>query len=294
MEVVNVGALTAAVRARSPDAPLDRVEAAIAVGEELASGGDDLIGRFVAEARSAGCSWTEIGARMGVSKQAARQRFAPPAAAATGLRPERRLKPMDRLLACLEAAGREAAADGAAEIGTHHLLIRLFDEGVAAAIMEKLGVRTEAVRAAARDLFPGAGKPSRLPPPESAEARGAIRGAEVLARRGGCGYVGTEHLLGVLALDPGSRARRTLIGLRVSIPAIKKELECYISPRRQRRRRRGKATAGACSFCGKPGGAGLRLVAGPGVHICAECVGLCNQILAEDPASAAGEASPGT
>ena len=123
MEVVNVGALMTTVRARSPDSPLDRVEAAIAVGEELASGGDELIGCFVAEARSAGCSWTEIGTRMGVSKQAARQRFAqPPAAAATGLRPEGRLKPKDRLLACLEAAGREAAADGAAEIGTHHLL----------------------------------------------------------------------------------------------------------------------------------------------------------------------------
>jgi ATP-dependent protease Clp ATPase subunit len=25
----------------------------------------------------------------------------------------------------------------------------------------------------------------------------------------------------------------------------------------------------------------LRLVAGPGVHICAECIGLCNEILAE-------------
>ena len=136
MEIVNVAALMAAVRARSPDSPLDRVEAAIALGEELASGGDDLIGRFVAEARSAGCSWTEIGARMGVSKQAARQRFAQPLAAAAGLRPGGRLKPKDRLLACLEAAGREAAADGAAEIGTHHLLIGLFYEGVAAAILE--------------------------------------------------------------------------------------------------------------------------------------------------------------
>jgi hypothetical protein len=73
-----------------------------------------------------------------------------------------------------------------------------------------------------------------------------------------------------------------LISLQVSIPAIKKELECYISPGRQRRRRRGKAGGGACSFCGKPGGAGLRLIAGPGVHICAECVGLCNEILAQD------------
>lgn len=267
----------------------------MAAGEELASGGDELIGRFVAEARDVGCSWTEIGTRLGVSKQAARQRFTRPAApAAAVLAPGGRLKPKDRLLACLEAAGREAADDGASETGTHHLLIGLFEEGVAAAILEKLGVRADAVRAAARELFPGAGQPAQVPPPESAEARDAIRGAEALARRGGCGYVGTEHLLGALALDPGSRARRVLISLKVSIPAIKKELECYISPDRQRRRKRGKAGVGACSFCGKPGGAGLRLVAGPGVYICAECIGLCNEILAEDAGGTAGEGSPGT
>lgn len=296
MEILNADALAAAVRGRAPEAPLDRVEAAMAVGEELASGGDALIGRFVAEAREAGCSWTEIGERMGVSKQAARQRFTqqPATPAMAGLAPAGRLKPRERLLACLQAAGREAAADGAAEIGAHHLLVGLFEEGVAAAIMEKLGVRAEAARAAARELFPGAGQPGEVPPPESAEARDAIRGAEALARRGGCGYVGTEHLLGALALDPGSRARRVLDSLKVSIPGVKRELECYISPGRQRRRRRGKAVAGACSFCGKPGGTGLRLVAGPGVFICAECVGLCTEILAQDPPGALGEARYGT
>jgi hypothetical protein len=286
VDILDVGALAAAVRTRAPGAPLDRVEAAMAVGEELASGGDELIGRFVAEARDVGCSWSEIGERMGVSKQAARQRFVQRAemAAVAGLRPPGRLEPQDRLLACLEAARREAAADGAAEVGTHHLLAGLFEEGVAAAILEKLGVRADAVRAAARELFPDSGPPGEVPPRESAEARDAIHGAEGLARRGGCGYVGTEHLLGALALEPGSRARRVLVSLQVSIPAIKKELECYISPGRQRRRRRGKAAAGACSFCGKPGGAGLRLVAGPGVYICAECIGLCNEIFAENPA----------
>jgi hypothetical protein len=267
----------------------------MAVEEELASGGDVLIGSFIAEAREAGCSWTEIGERMGVSKQAARQRFAHQVVTpAAGLTPLSMLQPQARLLACLQAAGREAAADGSAEIGTHHLLVGLFEEGVAAAILERLGARADAARAAVRELFPGAGPPGELPPPESAEARDARRGAEALARRGGCAYVGTEHMLGALALDPGSRARRVLGSLAVSIPAVKRELECYISPGRQRRRRRGKAAAGACSFCGKPGDAGLRLVAGPGVHICAECVGLCTEILAQGPPGSTGDAFPGT
>ena len=37
-----------------------------------------------------------------------------------------------------------------------------------------------------------------------------------------------------------------------------------------------------CSFCGKSQHQVVKLVAGPGVFICDECVGLCNQIIAEE------------
>jgi len=277
VEAVSVPALADAVRRRAAGSPLDRVEAALAVGEELTSGADELIGLFVDEARRAGCSWTEIGQRIGVSKQAARQRFAQ--RPRLGVASDLEWRP--RLLACLQAAGREAGADGAAEVGTHHQLLGLFDEGVAAAVLEKLGIRAAAARAAARELFPGGGQAGDQPPPESAEARQAVRGAADLARRAGRGYVGTEHLLCVLALDPGSRARRVLGQLGVSIPAIKRELAGYNGIGERRRRRRGKAAQCACSFCGKQRSSELPLVAGPGVWICAECIGLCNEILAE-------------
>ena len=151
MEAVSVAKLVDAVRQQAPGAPLDRVEAALTVSEELASCADELIGQFVGEARRAGCSWTEIGQRIGVSKQAARQRFADPRRRAPKAWSCRLSAPCG---GCLEAARREAAADGAAEVGTHHLLIGLFREGVAAAVLEELGVRADAVRAAARELFP--------------------------------------------------------------------------------------------------------------------------------------------
>jgi ATP-dependent Clp protease ATP-binding subunit ClpA len=276
MEAVSVPALADAVRRRAAGSPLDRVEAALAVGEELTSGADDLIGQFVDEARHAGCSWTEIGQRIGVSKQAARQRFAQ----RPGVADDLEWRP--RLLACLQAAGEEARADGAAEVGTHHQLLGLFHEGVAAAVLEKLGIRAEAARAAARELFPGGGQPGDQPPPDSAEAREAVRRAAALARQAGHCYVGTEHLLCVLALDPGSRARRVLSHLGASIPAIKKELAGYTGIGEQRRRKRGKAAEGACSFCGKQRSSELRFIAGPGVYICAECIELCNEILAEE------------
>src|SRR6266516_2165776 len=146
MEAVSVLALADAVRQRAAGSPLDRVEAALAVGEELTSGADELVDRFVGEARSAGCSWTEIGERIGVSKQAARQRFAQ--LPRPGLASDLALRP--RLLACLQAAGREASADGVAEVGTHHQLLGLFHEGVAAAVLEKLGIRADDARDGAR------------------------------------------------------------------------------------------------------------------------------------------------
>ena len=37
----------------------------------------------------------------------------------------------------------------------------------------------------------------------------------------------------------------------------------------------------SCSFCGKSKDEVARLIAGPGVFICDECVGLCDQILAD-------------
>jgi hypothetical protein len=39
-----------------------------------------------------------------------------------------------------------------------------------------------------------------------------------------------------------------------------------------------------CSFCSKEKEAVTKLIAGPGVYICNECVDLCNHILAEQPA----------
>ncbi|GAA1603096.1 ClpX C4-type zinc finger protein [Kribbella hippodromi] len=38
-----------------------------------------------------------------------------------------------------------------------------------------------------------------------------------------------------------------------------------------------------CSFCGKPKDEVERLIAGPGVFICDECVGLCERLLTGKP-----------
>jgi ClpX C4-type zinc finger/Clp amino terminal domain, pathogenicity island component len=264
--------------------PAGLLDAAAAISAEHAADADRLLDHFVANARATGMSWTDIGARLGVSKQAARQRFtdrttngALPFAARTA----------PRLQTCLDQAVGEARADGAEEIGTHHLLAGLLAEGVAAAILERLGVRAEAIRDSSHRLFgPPAEPPGHQTPTMSTEAvcalDAAAHNAATNASHNALPTVRTEHLLAVLGLDPGSRARRILNDLGVDIAAIKRELQCYITvkPTRPARwwKRRPPAQTG-CSFCGRPTPAVGQLVNGPGVTICGACVALAREIL---------------
>ena len=48
------------------------------------------------------------------------------------------------------------------------------------------------------------------------------------------------------------------------------------------------ATAVRCSFCGKPSSDVEKLIAGPGVFICNECIRLCNDILSTEQQQPSG------
>jgi ClpX C4-type zinc finger protein len=51
----------------------------------------------------------------------------------------------------------------------------------------------------------------------------------------------------------------------------------------------GRLTTLCCSFCNKDKDAVSKLIAGPGVYICNECVDLCDRILAEERDRAVAE-----
>src|SRR5215217_3203569 len=57
-----------------PCTDLERLDLAVQYGELLKEAGDDLVGHFVEQAKTAGASWAQVGERLGVTKQAAQQR----------------------------------------------------------------------------------------------------------------------------------------------------------------------------------------------------------------------------
>jgi ATP-dependent Clp protease ATP-binding subunit ClpA len=279
-----------AERADSAD-PLVRLGTAVTFADLAGKAADAVVDHYVAAARASDLSWTEIGERLGVSKQAARQRFS----ARLGLVGDPTGEPpalAPRLLSCLEAA--QAAADAEDSVpGTQHLLLGLLQVGFAANVLDRLGVTREKVRAAATRLFEptSGGDDPRVV--GDGEADAAVSSARRFAAGRGQNLTRTEHLLFVLALDPGSAARRILNDLGVDPAQVKKELGDMIPPppRQGRRSRKTRGDGRTCSFCGCAD-AHRPMVTGPGVWICSECVALSTEILnAGRHETSVGEAS---
>ncbi|MFI6905804.1 Clp protease N-terminal domain-containing protein [Nonomuraea sp. NPDC050394] len=272
---LNTQAMIEAVaeRAASPE-PLALLEAAIAYATLAGAAADGMVDHYVDAARTAGLSWTDIGERLGISKQAARQRFAPRLEVSGG--PAAEPAPVaPRLSVCVEVAQALADAEGSAP-GTQHLLLGLLEVGAAASVLDRVGVTREGIReSAARLLAPRGGVVG------DGEAYDNVMRARRLAASRGQNLTRTEHLLWILAMDPGSSARRVLDDLGVDPARIKKELNDLIPPppRPGRRGRKlGKRDISACSFCGCADQE-RAMVNGPGVRICGECVGFATEII---------------
>ena len=243
--------------------PLDRLIAAAVKSAELSAEADALIDHFVAHARTAGHSWTEIGERLGVTKQAVRERFI------DRVNVSGRERFMPRLKRCVTAAGDLARHHGAPEIGTAHLLLALAsNEGVACTALNRLGVVPDKLVPVLRASL-GDGPPTSAPLTESPELIEALRAATLFAFGRGHNYVGTEHVLIVLASDPGANSRRALEHLGIGLADIKRELEGSLTCNVTKKHRSPRRAACHCSFCGTTDTA--TLVAGPGVWICHTC-----------------------
>jgi ATP-dependent Clp protease ATP-binding subunit ClpA len=181
---------------------LEQLADAVLAAEHLGEIADHLIGHFVDQARRSGASWTDIGNRMGVTKQAAQKRFVPRAEPAT-LDPQQgfeRFTPRARNAVVAAQNAAHEAANG--EITPDHLLLGVLGDPAALAslLLNRQQVDARVVRASIT-LPPGGPEPPELIP-FSGPARKALELTFREALRLGHNYIGTEHvLLALLELE---------------------------------------------------------------------------------------------
>jgi Clp amino terminal domain, pathogenicity island component len=228
---VSLDTLITYVKVQRPGgSPLENLSDAVTVSAQLTDQADSLIGHFVDQARRSGASWSQIGASMGVSKQAAQQRFVP-RGPVQGLQMPH--VPGDFSRFTLRARNVLAAAEDLAQaadvavIGPEHLAVGLLaePEGIAAQALAGLGVSAGQLRSAfglpdlAGPEDAPAGKPAeggpaaaRVPlgPGAVATLKGALRAALHLAHN----YIGTEHiLLGLVDKEDATAATLDRLGV---------------------------------------------------------------------------------
>jgi hypothetical protein len=187
------------VEALTPDgAPLDRLAAATQVADEVEELSDHLVGHFVDVARDSGASWSQIGTNLGVSKQAAQQRFVPGETAQEVF--------TNRAAVVLLKAQNMARDRGAENVTAEHIALGLTAEwpGIAGQALEALGVTAEALQSAIEASLPPVAPTSKDHRPLSTAARRTLELARRRGLRMGHRYVGTEHLLLGL-VDSGER-----------------------------------------------------------------------------------------
>jgi hypothetical protein len=194
--------------------PAARTRIAIELARELTHAADELIERFVAEARAEGLSWTEIGQLFGTSKQAAQKRYGATAAEEGGRWPGRWAPAAQR---ALDHASAEARELGHNYVGTEHVLLGLVaaEGGLAAHVLDELGVTRE--RILAQRCVRALGEPRPYDAlgvqPRLKQALGHSRR---IAERLGHRVTNTEHLLAGILAVPDALAVEILKRLGVS------------------------------------------------------------------------------
>jgi hypothetical protein len=170
---------------------LERLDAAMRISGELRERGDQVVDRYVQAARAEGRSWTQIGDVLGVSKQAAQQRFV-----ALPMTTSSWPGMSEAASVVIGRAVEEARALGHRYLGTEHLLLALAsDDGLAGATLARLGVSPRNVAEQIHGII-GPGHSSRsatlgITP----RTKRVLEAARKDARRLGHRCADTEHLL---------------------------------------------------------------------------------------------------
>jgi hypothetical protein len=221
---VRLDDLITAIRKVHSD-PLEQLTDAVMAAEHLGDVADHLIGHFVDQARRSGASWTEIGASMGVTKQAAQKRFVPKDLDAADGFQRFTTRARNVVVSSMNAA-KEARN---ANIAPVHLAVGLLAEpdGLAFLVLNKQGVDAAKLREAALAAMPPAEQDVPEMVPFDADSRKVLELTFREALRLGHNYVGTEHIL--LALLEHEGGSGLLSGLGVTKEQTDAEVAEFLS-----------------------------------------------------------------
>lgn len=225
--------LIAFVKAQRPQRnPLDELTEAVTVAERLDEQSDALIGHFVDQARRSGASWSQIGASMGVSKQAAQKRFVPRRDGSDLVLEGQLFSRFTQRARNVLAMARAVAGSDDVSAGAIVVALLSEPEGLAASVLQQLGATDEVVAAAfghqLADTRSDSDAAALRQIPFADDAKELLRGTVKAVLRLGHNYVGTEHLL-LGALFADGSAATTLQELGVTAQAVEQGIATEIA-----------------------------------------------------------------
>lgn len=199
---VDLDHLIAEVDRNAPSSDdVDRVRTAAQLAGELQAAADDLVAHFVELARNNSRSWADVGEALGVTRQAAMQRFVAPT--------KESALPLDgEIQEAFRAAKEIAIRHRHNFIGTEHLLLGLLEsDNAATKVLAAASVSAEAMRRDLESRMSLGGSQAAARIPWTPYARKCADLAEQHAVKAGRPEVGTaDWLAALLEIGRGAAA----------------------------------------------------------------------------------------
>ncbi len=219
--------------------PLTLLATAARQQQELADLGEKLLDHFVQEARTAGCSWSQIGTALGVSKQAAQQRHSLLRSLIGKFTSS--VESLGHVVKRFSSRARQVVVLGQDEarrmrhdhMGTEHLLLGLLaeGEGTAAQALQESGITADAARAEIIKIVPpGEGtRQGHLPftPRAKKVLELALRESLQLHHN----VLGTEHILLGLIREGEGVAAQVMMTLGADLSQLRESVLTLLASR---------------------------------------------------------------
>ena len=234
MVQISLEELVKQVDAAAPQgSALRKLSLAVIGSRELTKAADDLVGHYVEEARAAGASWADIGAAMGVSKQAAQQRAQARSEEAEHDDDLGEYAP--DVAAAVRTARERAVEHRHWYVGTEHLLVGLLAQPDGR-LADVTGLTAdEAMQAALEIVGEGTADVAR-PPALTARATTVKQIAERAARHSGDDTVQPAHVLLALVREGRGVAAQVLEERAGGLAKVRDAASSLLTAKKQRKR----------------------------------------------------------